>query len=117
MLKTEVKELAIGMDGPVFYRARKSLEEAIQQNYQIQYKKESEDLSHYISNLILLIIDISENWTEKQLEAVILKKKGYSHREIAEKLNKSRTAITNRLARADWKTYIFIKNLFTWFLK
>jgi len=117
LLKTEIKELAIGMDGPVFYRARKALEKAIQQNYQIQYKNGNEVLSQYISDLLLLIIDIVEHWTEKQLEAVNLKKKEFSHREIAEKLNKSRTAITNRLARADWKTYIFIQDLFTWFLE
>ena len=110
-ISTEKKEVAVGMDGPAFHRARKALKKTKKAGKKLYYLENNEQLSKYISIILLLAIDIINNLTVKQLKAIQLKQKGLTQQEIADWLNISRTAVTSRLARADFKTIFHIENL------
>ena len=108
-LTTEKKKLALGMDGPVFYHARTALNEANKEKWQLKYKEDNKFISEYAAIILLLLLNFIKQWTEKQIETVILKRKDLTQREVAERLKISRTAVTNRLARADWKAFSYIE--------
>lgn len=129
-INTEIKRLEIQqIDGRAFVIAREALDcardrekkyEAVFQNTSIRYEKHFQEIDHPVSaenaiedliNLTLCACSLIEkSWSEKQAEAINLKIKELSQREIARELNIEQASVFSRLKLADFYTYRYCMN-------
>lgn len=103
-IETDLREEAIGMDGPAFHRAREALEEAkASRRYGGVFSGFGED-DPVLGGLARLLERHRSGLTEAQVEAVELVRDGTSQREAADRLGVTPQAVSKRLQAGGWDT-------------
>lgn len=115
-ITTEINaEMAIGADGPGYYKAREAIE--ILKNSEQKSKTQAADIRIEIENdensiaimlntIFSLIAVIQNNWSERQREIVwAFEKYGGSQLECAKRLNVSQSSIQRSLANGNYYAY------------
>jgi len=90
-LTTELKEVAVGMDGPAFHFAREALEKAKMErkaygksiHREVRFRSENEGVDKVVNALFLSLSVMKSHWTEKQTEVLYLLERGSSHSDIS----------------------------------
>ena len=99
------RKAAIGMDGPAFYNARKSLETTKTENKKFHIKSSSE-----MDSIINLLLDWLgsevQNWNESKKNALFLYKQKLTQKEIAQKINISQPAVSKIIKNKQTKLAI-----------
>ncbi|KAA3616955.1 MAG: hypothetical protein D8M58_04845 [Calditrichaeota bacterium] len=90
------KNAAIGMDGPAFYNARKSIEIARANNLKNSFKSDSGN-DDYINILLRWLSLENKKWSFQKFQVIHLKKDGWTQKQIAERLNISQPAVSKVL--------------------
>ena len=113
-------EMAIGADGPGYYKAREAIEE-LKRNEQrnkipsLDIRIEVENDTHSVAVLLNTIFSLMEviqsNWSERQREIIweFDKYKG-SQKECAGRLNISQSSVQRSLTNGNYYAYIDAKN-------
>jgi len=104
-ITTAINEMAIGMDGPAFHRARTALETAKAQQRWIVYETGNETFDTLANATIHLLSKMRESWTDRQREAISLLMQLGTHQGVAERLGVARATVTKLLAAADWAVF------------
>ncbi|MGM0500586.1 MAG: SatD family protein [Bacillota bacterium] len=108
-ISTEIKEQALGMDGPAFYNAREALNKSFADGISLNLVSGENLVDSSLSIILSLLIEIIKKWTVKQKKAVDLRKTGLSQNKIKEKMELSaRSTLVEHLQRAGWKEYDYI---------
>lgn len=102
-IETELREEAMGMDGPAFHRAREAVEEAKASRRHGGVFVGFGDDDPVLGGLARLVDRLRTDLTDAQVEAVELARRGTTQREIAERLGVTPQAVSQRLAAAGWE--------------
>jgi DNA-binding transcriptional ArsR family regulator len=98
-LDTPLEEVALGMDGPCFHRARSAIECAKEDGTSIEVETSGRNEPFRIYSL--LYAGLRRGWTTRQREVFDLSLGGNSGKEIAHKLGVSPSAISQHLSAAE----------------
>jgi hypothetical protein len=106
---TEIKEQALGMDGPAFYKARKALKKSFAGGIPLNLISDENIADTSFSIILSLLIEFIKKWTAQQKKAVDYRITGLSQNKIKEKMGLSaRSTLVEHLQRAGWKEYDYI---------
>ncbi len=118
-------EMAIGADGPAYYKARESLmdikhlshsNKTAYSNIMIKiasHNRHIEILSNLLNSTLIAISSIESNWTEKQREAIrIMEHFAQNQNEAAETLKINQSSLQRRLSFSDYYKYKKHKEVF-----
>ncbi len=103
-LSTELREEALGMDGPCFHRARAALERARALDLPCQLDTQQGDAILW-STLASYVLRQRMSWTSAQAQAIALFEGGRSWKQVAEVLKISPSAVSLRQKAAGWSLY------------
>ncbi|MBM4118857.1 hypothetical protein FJ251_14205 [bacterium] len=103
-LGTELREEALGMDGPCFHRARAALERARALDLPCQLDTEQGDAILW-STLASYALRQRMGWTPAQAEAIARFEGGRSWKQVAEALRITPSAVSLRQKAAGWSLY------------
>lgn len=103
-LSTELREEALGMDGPCFHRARAALERARALDLPCQLDTERGDAILW-STLASYVLRQRMGWTPAQAEAIALFEGERSWKQVAEELSITPSAVSLRQKAAGWSLY------------
>jgi hypothetical protein len=103
-LSTEVREEALGMDGPCFHRARSALERARALDLPCQLDTEQGDAILW-STLASYALRQRLSWTPAQAEAIAHFEGGRSWKQVADELKITPSAVSLRQKAAGWALY------------
>lgn len=96
---TDIKEYAVGMDGPAFYRARAGMQR-LKRSTDLLYVVTGDDGCDALLNTVAhLVCLLQTEWTEKQREVYRLSLQVQNQRRLAEMLNISPSAVSRMLKR------------------
>lgn len=101
-IETELREEAVGMDGPAFHRARAALEAAKASRRHGGVFEGFGDDDPVLGGLARLVDRLRADLTDAQVEAVDLARRGMTQREIAGRLGVTPQAVSQRLGAAGW---------------
>lgn len=101
-IETELREEAVGMDGPAFHRARAALEEAKASRRHGGVFEGFGDDDPVLGGLARLVDRLRADLTDAQVEAVDLARRGMTQRDVAERLGVTPQAVSQRLGAAGW---------------
>lgn len=104
-ITTALNDIALGMDGPAFHRARQALETAKRDGRWIIYDTALETFDTLANALLALLHNVRESWTDRQREIVFLLSQLGTHQKVAEKLGVARSAVTQSLTAANWGAF------------
>jgi Trp operon repressor len=104
-LSTRLQDIAIGMDGEVWQRAKQAIEEVHKSKQFIKFCGFEEFDQQMLGALGDLLLWTMWKWSEDQKTAIHLLRKGMSQVEIAHTLGVSEAAISKRLTAAGWRYY------------
>ncbi|RAK04162.1 SatD family protein [Halanaerobium saccharolyticum] len=108
-ISTEIKDQALGMDGPAFYKAREALKKSFTEGMSLNLIANENLADTSISIILSLLLEFVKKWTSQQKKAVNYRIIGLSQNEIKEKMGLSaRSTIGGHLQRAGWKEYEYI---------
>ena len=108
-ISTEIKEQALGMDGPAFYKARKALKKSFAVGMPLNLISDENIADTSFSIILSLLIELIKKWTVQQKKAVDYRITGLSQNKIKEKMGLSaRSTLVEHLQRAGWKEYDYI---------
>ncbi|MFO7814485.1 MAG: SatD family protein [Halanaerobiales bacterium] len=112
-ISTEIKEQALGMDGPAFYNAREALNKSFADGISLNLISGKKIADTSLSIIFSLLIEFIKKWTAQQKKAVDYRAAGLSQNKIKVKMGLSaRSTLVEHLQRAGWKEYDYIiKNL------
>ena len=99
LLDTTLEEVALGMDGPCFHRARNAIERAKVSGTSIEVETDNMDESFRIYSL--LYSGLRRGWTSRQREVFDLSMAGNPGKGIARKLGISPSAVSQHLRAAE----------------
>lgn len=117
-MSTDIKEIAIGSDGPAYHVARDAINNVKESN--IKYSQAERDMLVYgisinpniyekfelINALLSTCYFIEKKWSDKQIEIIEYLMNGdYSHRELATVYQISQPSITRRIENSGYYTY------------
>jgi hypothetical protein len=98
-LDTPVEEVALGMDGPCFHRARRALERAEEAGTRVEVEAGGHQISFAIYSL--LYTAMRTGWTDRQRQVVDLASSGDSGKRIAGQLGITPSAVSQHLRAAE----------------
>lgn len=101
-LDTSLREVALGMDGPAFHRAREALEVAKKRHLPLVFRSEDPVANAIVTDCYALAARVRAVWTPKQREVAHLLLNERLQKAIAARLNVEPAAISQRLAGAMW---------------
>jgi predicted DNA-binding protein YlxM (UPF0122 family) len=107
-LDTELKQEAVGMDGPVWHQARDAVEEAKKESLGggvfRGFKNADDDV---LNGMTRLLFHVRSQWTDRQRSVIRLLRDPttVSQTEVARRLNLSRQAVHNRLKSTGWAAW------------
>lgn len=105
-LETRLEEVAVGMDGPVWHRAREAVEMAGDERGRgscfVGFGDDTDPTLDALARLLKLIRD---GWTQRQRQVAGRLRTGRTHEEIGEELGISRQAVSKHAAAAAWDAY------------
>lgn len=104
-LDTELEERAIGMDGPVFHRAREALEAAHDEGLHGGVFSGFGEDDCVLGGLSRLLDWQRRRFTDAQREAIRHVRGGATQTEAAGEIGVTRQAVSKRLAAAGWSAY------------
>lgn len=112
-LTTEVKEVAIGMDGPAFHFAREALEKAKMERKaygksiqrEVRFRSENDGADKLINALFLSLSVMKSHWTAKQAEILCLLERGGTQSEISDSQNIPISNISRAIDAAHFREY------------
>lgn len=104
-LSTDLRPVAIGMDGEAWYNAKKAIDEARRKKYSIQFAGFGPHYDLMLSSFTNLLFTIRSGWTEDQKETIKLLEQGNSQVEISRLLQISKAAVSKRVSSANWREY------------
>lgn len=104
-LDTGLKEHAIGMDGPVFHRAREGVGRARKEDIHGGVFVGFGDDDAVLTGLARLLDHQRSSFSGAQMEAIEGVRSGYSQSEIAAEAGVTPQAISKRLRTAGWDAY------------
>lgn len=108
-ISTEIKEQALGMDGPAFYNAREALKKSFTDGISLNLVSGENLVDSSLSIILSLLIEFINKWTAQQKRAVDFRITGLSQNKIKEKMGFSaRSTVVEHLQRAGWKEYDYI---------
>ena len=125
-LTTELKEYAIGADGPAFYYARQALNEAKKERKaygksilrEVRIHSNDEIRDQTIDALFLSLAVIRDHLTEQQEKIVELLEKGKSPKEISEILKIPLPNVSRTIETTHYREYeLIVACIETWFAK
>jgi len=96
---TEVRDLAVGMDGPCFHRAREAVQRGKRDDRWATVSG-FEDDDRTINALLRLVGDIRSRWTEVQRETVEHARRARTQREVAAARGVHESAVSQALKAA-----------------
>lgn len=102
-IETELRNEAVGMDGPAFHRAREALDEAKTSRRHGGVYEGFGDDDPVLGGLARLVDRLRADLTDAQVEAVDLARRGMTQRDVAERLGVTPQAVSQRLAAAGWE--------------
>lgn len=105
-LHTPLQPMAIGMDGPVFHKAREAITRARKQGWRggvFRGFGKSED--RILNGLARLLERHFERMTVKQRQVADLIRDGFEQSEIAEQLNVTRQAVSDHIRSMGWEAF------------
>jgi len=97
---TELKPQAMGMDGPAFHRARRSLADAKRLKRYVVVHAGLGRADEAVSAAWNLAFIVRGSWTDRQREIVRLYRRGLSQQEIAREAGVSESAVSQLLKRS-----------------
>jgi DNA-binding CsgD family transcriptional regulator len=95
VLDTAIQEVALGMDGPCFHRARSAIERAKMSGTSLEVDTEGGDETFRI--YALLYAGLRQGWTPRQRQVFDLSLAGHSGKAIAAMLEISPSAVSQHL--------------------
>lgn len=115
-ITTEINaEMAIGADGPGYYKAREAIEILRRSEYRnktqaanirIEVENDENSIAIMLNTIFSLIAVIQNNWSERQREIVwAYEKYGGSQLECAERLNVSQSSVQRSLINGNYYAY------------
>ncbi|TDO91998.1 SatD family protein [Halanaerobium saccharolyticum] len=108
-ISTEIKDQALGMDGPAFYKAREALKKSFVEGISLNLIADENLADTSFSIILSLLIEFIKKWTAQQKKVVDYRITGLSQNETKEKMGLSaRSTIGGHLLRAGWKEYDYL---------
>lgn len=115
-ITTEINaEMAIGADGPGYYKAREAIETLKHSEYRnktqaanirIEVENDENSIAIMLNTIFSLIAVIQNNWSERQREIVwTYEKYGGSQSECAERLSVSQSSVQRSLINGNYYAY------------
>lgn len=115
-ITTEINaEMAIGADGPGYYKAREAIETLKHSEYRnktqaanirIEVENDENSIAIMLNTIFSLIAVIQNNWSERQREIVwTYEKYGGSQLECAERLSVSQSSVQRSLINGNYYAY------------
>ena len=107
-LDTELKQEAVGMDGPVWHQARDAVEEAKKESLGGGVFRGFKDADDEVLNgMARLLFHVRSQWTDRQKSVIRLLRDPTtaSQTEVARKLKLTRQAVHNRLKSTGWAAW------------
>jgi hypothetical protein len=104
-LSTQLQDIAIGMDGEVWQRAKQAIDEAHRTKQFVKFYGFEELEQQVLGALGNFLLWTMWKWSEDQKTAIHLLRKGMSQVEISQTLGVSEAAISKRLTAAGWRYY------------
>lgn len=101
-LDTSLREVALGMDGPAFHRAREAVESAKKRHLSLVLRSGDPVVDALVADYCALASRVRAGWTPKQREAAHLLRDVRLQKDIAEKLRVEPAAVSQRLTSAMW---------------
>lgn len=103
-LDTELRQEAVGMDGPVWHQARDAVEEAKKESLAGGVFRGFKADDEVLNGMARLLNHVRSQWTDRQRSVIRLLRDPAtaSQTEVASKLNLSRQAVHNRLKSTGW---------------
>ena len=107
-LDTELKQEAVGMDGPVWHQARDAVEQAKRESLGggvFRGFKNADD--EVLNGMARLLYHVRSQWTDRQKSVIRLLRDPTtaSQTEVARRLKLSRQAVHNRLKSTGWSAW------------
>ena len=107
-LDTELKQEAVGMDGPVWHQARDAVEEVKKESLGggvFRGFKSGDD--EVLNGMARLLFHVRSQWTDRQRSVIRLLRDPTtaSQTKVAHRLNLSRQAVHNRLKSTGWPAW------------
>jgi len=114
-LDTDLKQEAVGMDGPVWHQARDAVEEAKRESLGggvFRGFKNADD--EVLNGMARLLFHVRSQWTDRQKSVIRLLRDPTtaSQTEVARKLKLSRQAVHNRLKSTGWSAWSDAEKVF-----
>lgn len=98
-LDTPLENVALGMDGPCFHRARTAIEKAESRQSLIDVETPQPDLTFHIYSL--LYAALRQRWTMRQIQVFDLSMSGVPGKSIALRLGITASAVSQHLSAAE----------------
>lgn len=101
-IDTSLRQVALGMDGPAFHRAREALEHAKKNRLPLVFRSDDPVVDAVVANYCALAARVRAGWTPKQREVAQLLRDVKRQKMVAERLRVDPAAVSQRLAGAMW---------------
>jgi hypothetical protein len=98
-LSTELRDQALGMDGPCFHKAREAVWESKQDNRWVTVSGFGRD-DDVLNGQLTLIGTVRDRWTDRQAETVALVRQARTQKEAANALGVARSTVSEALTAA-----------------
>lgn len=98
-----LKEVALGMDGPAFHRAREAVEAARARKLMAVAVTPDPGVDAVLTEAVAVVARIMDGWTPRQRQAVTALRELKMQRLVAERLGVAPAAISQRLDKAMWR--------------
>jgi len=105
-LETAIKEYAVGMDGPVWHRAREAVVlSKSSRAYGGVFAGFGAPEDDILNGLARLLRHVRERLSDRQLLVLDLLRRGFNQKRIAERLNITKQAVSKQAKAAGWEPY------------
>lgn len=104
-ITTQIKKVAVGMDGPAFHRAREAIFAAKKKGQAVVFKTNKPEKDLTFNTLSLCLENIEEAWTARQREAMSLYRRYKNQKKVARRLKIKQPSVAAILSSSKWNWY------------
>jgi len=105
VVDTAINDMAIGMDGPAFHRAREALTRCKAENLSWAVVSGCQDWDRFVTSYVCLAEWLRRSWTPRQREMIDALEYLGTQALAAESLGVSEAAVSQALKAAGWQPY------------
>lgn len=104
-INTPMQELAIGMDGDAWHRAKEAVDRADRERRQLHVIGYGDELDAALNALGNLLLILRSGWTDRQLQAVDHAQRAPTQSDAAKQMGVAPATFSRHLSSARWPEY------------